>query len=243
MYDLYAILSVGGDGHSFLLGCIAHSFLKWDKVFTFPDHNAHNFMREYVDTFTHKIEYSGQYPTFIEKHKHKDDCNIFLAPFGYSQYDYICEHYKNVCFIGVVPENLESQYKIEINHWLKNGRYTDTNMPVDTIPYYDNFIYYVKNKYLNYPLVSFEEFKNNDLYVKETIKLQHVDNMREFSKFTYKIYYNDLMHNFQKTCEFIEHITNIKLTNSLMQTIKNYQNSQYKLELDNSYLYNYEFKR
>ena len=216
-FDAYCIMGMGGDGHHFLYGLLAHGFCGFNVEFSF-NYNAHSYA----------FYYKQHYP----------DNPYNLEGFAPKYFRNIQNTYKNPFIIGIKCDNELAAYKREVNHWIKNGLFTHKSaMP----PYYDTYLFLNKNRIIqDNPILTIEEFKNNDQLIKRILLYQYKQALNaSYHMCDDIISFEDLMYNCDKTVTFVEKITNKKANDSLIKTIVNYQTRQNELEIQYKYLYDF----
>ena len=235
MNDIYALLMRGGDGHKFLASLIAHSFLNWNFIPTFPYGNSHLYWSQYITKYLRpKIVYNKNIPVFLNTEP-IDSSIPFICLTTRDLIGLIKSQFKNYKLIGITITP-DDYIALEANHYLKMWKYYPFNENNNFFKFYLD----LKIKDNSLPLLSDKKYftevsQEVMVYVfKEYIKT--IDFTDDFLKdYTndqqcVQISFQTLMNDSAGVLSFVENVTNVKRTSSLIETVKKYQLEQVRLK-------------
>jgi hypothetical protein len=233
MSDIYAVFFRGGDGHYFLIGALAQSFLNSRINPPFNEGIGHDYGGDYFARFCQINPNSNPSDPFYVRYMTKDSSTPYISMASFGDVEKIKKLYKTCTFIGITITP-EDYLTIEANHFLKHFRYCDIlTHRAETIPRY-----YSKYQSENPSLPPIDSFTLLDDIPKDIAGkgLKELvakgsygftdDYLEGYTENCYRIPFKTLMNDAEGTLSFIESITGNPRTPALIENVMNYQQAQ-----------------
>lgn len=216
-FDTYVIYGTGGDGHNFIYGLTIHALLNYSQVFDFTAFNAHHYSESYIRS--HLQSNNNKY--FYKNYSFKKTCPFYITTAGYIDEPEVIKDFPHANTVQIdIDSDKQKYYLCLVNHYTKNFYYNNDEQFYNThyVKWCEDNNYSIK--YSTEKELPLEVIKKVLLYYRD---ITDVSRNLSIKNPTYNIPLYDVFYNQDSLISYVEKLTNKPVTNSVVQTIKNYQ--------------------